>query len=727
MPKFKFSLAFLIALLAGALLPAWGQQLSTSQVPKVESHRVCPHPSSPHTMACHAWVVTSSLAGYRKASGAVGGAAAPAGYGPADLQSAYNLASLSSTAGTGRTIAIIDPFDDPNAEADLAVYRSTFGLPPCTSASGCFQKVNQLGATTPLPTADGGWSEEISLDLDVASAICPNCNLLLVEANTATDSDLGTAVNTAAGWPGIAAISISYGGEESSIDLTVNCPTYYNHAGVAITASSGDDGYPAPFGVNSPAACNQVTAVGGTSLMPATNSRGWSETVWFVNDSEGTGSGCSIYLPKPSWQMDSGCANRTVGDVSAVADPGTGVAAYDTYPNPDEINGWTVFGGTSVSAPLIAGVYALATPPASTDYPTSYAYSNPSAFNDVTTGYNSDKCKSYLCEAEVGYDGPTGWGTPNGVGGFEAGDSYNFSISASPSNLIVQQGTSGTSTISTAIISGGAGTVSLSVSGIPSGATASLSPASISSGSSSALTFNAGTAATGVYTLTVTGTGTTVTRSTSVTVSITAALINDFSISASPSTLNLVQNTSGTSTISTAITLGSAESVSLTVSGVPAGATATINPALINSGSSATLTVNAGTAALGTYSLLITGTAVGVYNTHTTTVSLVVTAPTPDFTITASPSSLTVGHPSIGIFSFKVAALNGFAGKVNFTVSGFPSKIAGGFLPASITGSGTSYLVFVVGPKQSTGTFPLTITGTSGSIQHTSNVTLIVH
>jgi subtilase family serine protease len=301
-------------------------------------------------------------------------------------------------------VGIVDAYDDPNAESDLGVYRSQFGLAACTTANGCFRKVNQSGGTR-YPRANGGWAQEISLDLDMVSAICPNCHILLVEASSNSLSNLGTAVNEAAAL-GATEISNSYGGGESSSDTSYDT-SYYNHPGIAITASSGDNGY----GVEYPAASQYVTAVGGTTLTRASNSRGWSETAW-----SGTGSGCSAYDPKPSWQTDSGCSKRTVADVSAVADPNTGVSVYDSFSYQGQ-SGWLVFGGTSVASPIIASVYALASNAATVTYG-SYPYSHTSSLNDVTSGSNGSCGGSYLCTAGPGYDGPTGLGTPNGSGGF---------------------------------------------------------------------------------------------------------------------------------------------------------------------------------------------------------------------------------------------------------------------------------------------------------------------
>jgi subtilase family serine protease len=315
------------------------------------------------------------------------------------LRAAYNL---TSTGTSSQTIAIVDAYDDPRAESDLAVYRSQFGLPACTTANGCFRKVDQNGGTA-YPRGNTGWAEEISLDLDMASAICPSCKILLVEAKTNSFANLVTAVDQAA-LLGATVISNSYGGGEYSAE--VSDQSHFNHPGIAITVSSGDAG----FGVEFPAASQYVTAVGGTSLRRDGSTRGFTETVW-----SGAGSGCSAYITKPSWQTDSGCARRTVADVSAVADPNTGVSVYDTYRlHP---GGWLVFGGTSVSAPLIGAVYALAGNEGSINYG-SFSYSHTSSLFDVLSGSNGSCGGSYLCTGVSGYDGPTGNGTPNGTGSF---------------------------------------------------------------------------------------------------------------------------------------------------------------------------------------------------------------------------------------------------------------------------------------------------------------------
>ncbi|HEY1595496.1 MAG TPA: S53 family peptidase [Thermoleophilaceae bacterium] len=337
-------------------------------------------------------------------------AAAPAGgYGPPDIQSAYALPS--GTAGAGQTVAIVDAYDDNKAEADLGTYRSTYGLPACTTANGCFKKVNQSGTQGSYPSNNQSWAVEISLDLDMVSATCPQCHILLVEASSNANANLYAAEDTAARL-GATEISNSYGGAESSSDPSTN--SHFNHPGIAITVSSGDGGY----GVEYPAASPFVTAVGGTTLQRASNARGWTESAW-----SGAGSGCSAYEAKQSWQTDSGCSKRTVADVSAVADPNSGVNVYDSNCSGIDkllgncFSGWGVVGGTSASSPIIASVYALAGNASSVTYG-SFPYAHATSLNDVTSGSNGSCSGSYLCTSGPGFDGPTGLGTPNGAGAF---------------------------------------------------------------------------------------------------------------------------------------------------------------------------------------------------------------------------------------------------------------------------------------------------------------------
>lgn len=332
---------------------------------------------------CQAWIRTDVRGTIRPDT--------PAGYGPSDLQTAYGLTSYSQSNGGGETVAIVDAYVDPNAAADLTKYRAQYGLPPCTTSSGCFT-AHAFGTAR-----NQGWAAEESLDVDMVSAICPNCKILLVEARSSTTGNLATAEVYATQHANY--VSNSWSGNEGSKSKDGD----FNVAGVAITAATGDSGH------NSiaqwPAILPTVTGVGGTTLT-STNPR--TESAW-----SGAGSGCSTVYAKPSFQsgVNTGCSKRAQADVSADANPSTGVAVYDSY----GYGGWTVFGGTSVATPIIASVFALAGN-TSTNNPGNL-YSHTSSLNDVTTGSNGS-CGAPLCKAGVGWDGPTGLGTPNGIGAF---------------------------------------------------------------------------------------------------------------------------------------------------------------------------------------------------------------------------------------------------------------------------------------------------------------------
>jgi subtilase family serine protease len=339
----------------------------------------------------------------RYSGGRLQHASGPVGYGPDDLRSAYALPD--PPAGAGMTVAVVDAYDDPRAAQDLATYRAAFGLPACTTGSGCFRKVDQSGGHS-YPAADPGWAQEVSLDLDMVSAVCPACHILLVEATSSSQANLGAAVNTAVRL-GADAVSNSYGGPDAS-DRTYG--RYYHHPGVAITASTGDSGY----GVSYPASSQWVTAVGGTTLRRSTTARrGWSEGVW-----NGAGSGCST-LKTVSWQpkTTTGCSGRAVADIAAVANPATGVAVYDSY-SYESSSGWLTFGGTSAAAPIIAGVFALAGNTADVDDGSYVWLHHRGGVNDVTSGNNGTCPTTRWCTAHYGWDGPTGWGTAKGITAF---------------------------------------------------------------------------------------------------------------------------------------------------------------------------------------------------------------------------------------------------------------------------------------------------------------------
>ncbi|WP_093573586.1 putative Ig domain-containing protein [Amycolatopsis rubida] len=405
--------------------------------------RVCAEKAKPGMVTCFAERQTDTMRALLSPG------ALPSGFGPADLRSAYNLTAAGSASAT---VAIVDSNDDPNAESDLASYRSAYGLPACTTANGCFKKVNENGQTSPLPSADSGWAGEISLDVDMVSAICPNCHILLVEANQPSMADLGTAVNTAVSM-GAKYVSNSYGGGEDGSEPSSDS-SYFHHPGVAITASTGDSGY----GISYPASSQYVTAVGGTSLSRNSSARGWGETAW-----SGAGSGCSGYVAKPAFQnVTTACGKRAVADVSAVADPQTGVAVYQTYGG----SGWAVYGGTSASAPIIASVYALAGTPGASDTPAAYPYSHTGNLNDVTSGSNGSCSSSVQCNAGPGWDGPTGLGTPNGTAAFTAGAPSGGVTANNPGS---QNGVVGTAANLRLSASGGSGGYTWTATGLPAG------------------------------------------------------------------------------------------------------------------------------------------------------------------------------------------------------------------------------------------------------------------
>jgi len=344
--------------------------------PSAGVHRVCPA-VQPGFATCEVFV--------RDAAGP-----AISGYLAADLQAAYNLPS--TTRGAGQVVAVVEAFDNPNVASDLAAYRAFMGLPPAG-----FTKYNQQGRQGNYPQGDVTFGIDIDLDLEMVSATCPNCTLLLVEASSNSWSDIGKSEDEAVRL-GAGVISNSYIGLGAT-------RSDYDHKHVTIVASGGDDGYH----TGDPADFPSVVAVGGTHLTRGGGSRGWTESAW-----SDTGSGCSTQR-KPKWQHDSGCTFRTTNDVSMVADPLTGVAMYDTYGR----GGWFEVGGTSASAPLAAGVFGLAENAAKqSGGKTFWLAEHQQYLNDVTTGSNGNCSPAYLCTAGPGYDGPTGWGTPNGIGAF---------------------------------------------------------------------------------------------------------------------------------------------------------------------------------------------------------------------------------------------------------------------------------------------------------------------
>jgi hypothetical protein len=400
-----------------------------------EPYAACP--PTLHGMACQAIVFPNSTPAARADASPPSASMEPAtvcnyerepkcgdgpggGYSPSDLRAAYRLPSVAD--GSGQTVAIVDAFDDPSAESDMNSYRAYYGISACTTESGCFTKVNEQGKTS-YPKTEKEWAGEISLDLDMVSAVCPNCHILLVEANSEEAKDLSIAEDEAVVL-GATEISNSYGGEEARMGQAgeTSQNKYYEHPGIPITAAAGDYGYdneqrcPKEGGElhcgtspSFPAASANVISVGATVLKPEeTSSRGWSEEV-----SRDSGGGCSLYESKPKWQVDTKCKNRTDNDASALGDLSSApVSVYDSFEHKAP---WLLYGGTSVGSPIVAAAIALE-PSSLRSLAAKGIYENPGNWFDITTGSNWYKinCESYLCNAGSGYDGPSGVGAPDG-------------------------------------------------------------------------------------------------------------------------------------------------------------------------------------------------------------------------------------------------------------------------------------------------------------------------
>ena len=372
---------------AGAGAPGASSSGPTAAISPRPARAVCA--LAPDAGRCQAKVLTTS-------AGAPLASPGPNGLTPTQLQGAYGLAAAAAQPNS-QTVGVVVAFDDPTAEADLATAAAAFGLPACTTANGCFAKVNQTGGTS-YPATDEGWALEASLDIQTIHAVAPHARVLLVEAKSASIFDLLAAENYATAHANV--VNNSWGSTESVLDR------FFDSAfakPIPITVSSGDNG----FGVSWPASNPFVTAVGGTTLHVDAGGNRLSETTW-----AGSGSGCSSVEPKAPWQKDTGCARRTVADVAAVADPATGMSVYDSFGYQGQ-SGWFVVGGTSLASPVIAATYALAAPA-----PVLYAYRAyvlPGALHDITAGSNGACSPAYLCTAVTGYDGPTGLGSPNGI------------------------------------------------------------------------------------------------------------------------------------------------------------------------------------------------------------------------------------------------------------------------------------------------------------------------
>ena len=539
-------------------------------------------------------------------------------YNGTSIRTAYGITAQGDPS---RVVAIVDAYDDPNAFADLTRFRSDSGLPAiqgCTLAtltsltssasSPCFTKTNQTGGTS-LPSANAGWSNEIDLDLQAASAVCPMCSILLLEATSASLGNLGTAVTTASNTAHVLSISNSYGSGDYPGSYA---PAYDNAAkkGIAVTASAGDGGY----GILFPASATNVIGVGGTTLSVGATGVRTAETAW-----AGTGSGCSVYNAAPAWQSIPGnpCAGKkAVADLSADADPNSGLAIYTTYSG---VTGYWVFGGTSLSSPLVAALYAMQGGYNASTLAGQYAWAAGTPYYDVTSGSNGTCSPSVLCTAGAGWDGPTGRGS---IAVAASSPPNDFTISAGPSSLSVAQGSAGTSTISTAIVSGSAENITLSASGLPSGVTATFNPTSVTTGGSSTLTLTASGTATlgGPVAVTVSGTAPSATHS--LTVSLTVTAPPDFSLSVSLTPQSVSRGGTATYSVTIKPANGFTGSVTLSLSGQPSGSTVTFTPNPATGTSTLTVTTRSTTAPK-TYTLTIKGVSGSL--SHSTSASLTVT------------------------------------------------------------------------------------------------------
>jgi uncharacterized membrane protein len=689
-----------LALVTGA---AGSRAAATDAPPATRDHgyghwfrHVCSLPNV-HMAWCGAQVVTNADGQPLASSSPPSSALTPAGF-----HSAYSLPTV-SVAGTP-TIAIVDAFDDPNIESDLAAFDTQFGLPPCTTANGCFQKVDQNGGTS-YPTGTS-WHLEIALDVEIAHAMCQNCKILLVEAASNSLANLGTAVNRAVAM-GANVVSNSYGGGEFSSETSYET-SYYKHPGVAITASSGDSGY----GVEFPAASQYVTAVGGTTLSLNADKTYKSETIW-----SGSGSGCSLYEPKPAWQTDAGCSRRTVADVSADADPNSGAAIFDSVGTTNG-QGWYQVGGTSLAAPLIGAVYAL-TGNTSVNYG-SIPYGQPALLNDVLSGSNGTCTPAYLCTGGAGFDGPSGLGTPHGLGAFGgSAPAPDFALSVSPASRTVTQGSPATYPVTITPSNGFGGSVTLGATGLPGGASASFSPNPATSSSTLTVTTTASLAP-GTYPFTITGTSGSLSHSAAATLVVQAA--PDFSLTASPSSRTVAQGAQTTFAIQITPAGGFAGSVTLAASGLPAGATASFSPnPAPATGSTLTVSTTASVAP-GSYPFTVTGTSGSL--SHSAGATLVVQAvPAPDFSLSA-PGSQTVTAGGQATYALTITPVNGFVGTVSLAASSLPAGATASFSPNPATASSTLTVSTTAGVTA--GSYPFTITGTSGSLSHSAAATLVV-
>ena len=616
---------------------------------------------------------------------------------PQDIYTAYNLPGLTGSEGAGTTIAIVDAFSDPNIASNLATFSKQWGLPAA----------NLVIYPTSGISSNSGWGMEESLDVEWAHAIAPDATILLVEASSASTSALLSAVSYAASQKGVVAVSMSWGTNDFSGEQQYD--NYFAASGISFFASAGDTG-----GVVSWPSCSQnVISVGGTTLTQTAT--GYTESAW----SSG-GGGTSAYELASSYQAQAlgGNSMRETPDVAYDANPSTGFLVYDTY----GYGGWYSIGGTSAGAPQWAAIQSLGLSATAQNFYQDYAQPATYAkdFTDITTGSNG-------YSAGVGYDLATGLGSPLGTN-FQSSTTPDFSLSTTPVTIQTATSLTGTSTITATSINRYSGAIGLSVTNEPTGWATAFSPNTISGGSgTSALSITVpSTVVAGTYSISVQGTDSTGSPSHTTTVTVTVATPN-FSLSASPVTIQA--GSTGTSTVTATSLNGYAGTISTFSALAPTGWNApSFNPTSItlpSSSPSSALTITVpSSASSGTYSITVTGTdQSGLSNTAT----LTVTVTNPNFSISASPTSLSIRSGSHGTSTIKIGALSGFTGTVSLSATASGGGLTTALNPSAVTTSGTSTLTINVPSTTRSGTFTVTVTGTSGSLTpHSVSITVNV-
>ncbi|HUI81674.1 MAG TPA: hypothetical protein VLY24_27310 [Bryobacteraceae bacterium] len=642
---------------------------------------------------------------------------------PSQINGAYGI-NLVAGLGQGATVAIVDAYDSPNVASDLANFSTTWGV-SCPTGGGTFTKVNQSGNASPLPAYNSGWEGEINLDTQWVHAVAPCADIVLVEANSSSDSDLMAAVTTASSLASV--VSMSWGGSEFSGQTFYD--GYFVKSGVTFLASSGDTGGVIEW----PSSSANVIAVGGTDLTLNSNGSVASETAW-----SGSGGGCSTVesaIPaQAGFVLSSSCTNRATPDVAM-----NGGGTSPVYVLISNQGGWYAVYGTSLSVQLWAGVIALANGLRSTPLNGTLADLYADAAGAPSSALYIDNYRDIVSGTAGSFSTGAGWDMVTGLGSPLANSlvpSYlvnqssgsDFSLSGSPGSQTVLQGSATSYTVTASSFNGFNGSVSLSASGLPNGASATFTPNSISNGSGAStmsVTTSASTPA-GTYTLMIKGTGNGLSHTTPVTLVVNTAPTPDFSLTTSPASQTVVQGSGTSYTATVTPSNGFTGSVNLTASGLPAGASVSFNPNPVAGGSgTSTVTVNTTQSAqTGTFTITITGTSGALV--HQTSVKLVVKS-APDFSFTASPSSQTVVQGNGTSYTAMVTPSNGFTGSVNLTASGLPAGASVSFSPNPVAGgSGTSTMTVNTTQSAQTGTFTITITGTSGALVHQTSMKLVV-